>query len=310
MRSIVALMSLLLVAAGCSAQQVIPIRLRRGMPYVRAVIDGKPVIAVVDTGTGGIAVDKGFAETAGLHVGRSLGQALGGGTGDPEVSALQLRSVRVGSIRLHNVSAVAVDLSPLFADTGVPFAALLGYPLFAHHVITIDYPQREMVVRPRADAPTCKAPVRIAGFLDETPIVAARVRFPGSNRSYTAHLIVDTGTTGGAAVVLGGKFLHVEPARRIMRGEPTSEGNGIGGSLAAWHGTLAELKLGSLRFRHVPVALTRGISAFNTGRASGTLGIGLWERGSITLDYAHRWLCIDVPDEGAARAGRAVTPGA
>lgn len=303
MRSALVLLTVLLATGPCSAQQVIHVQLRRGLPYAHAEIDGKHVVVVLDSGTGGVAVDDGFARAAGLHIGRSLGQADGGGSGGQTVRTLQLQSVRFGPVLLRDVPAVAMNLRPLFTDTGVPFAALVGYPLFERRAVTINYPKSEVVTYPKGMSPPCRAPIPISGFVGQAPVVDARIQFFGSPRIYTAHLIVDTGTIGGAAVTLGRRFLHVKTLQPILSQKPVAGGNGTGGKVLSWHTRLDQLDIGSQHFRDVPVGLTNQVGAFNAKQAQGSLGIGLWKSGSITLDYPHKQICIDARAGSPARHG-------
>ncbi len=305
-------LGVLALAAGSTTQaataavrgsgQTMPIQLPKGLTFVPvgASINGKPVRVVLDTGTGGIVVDERFAKAAGLKIGKSLGQAAGAGKGDQSIYSLQLRSVRFGPIHLRHVSAIAANLGPLFADTGKSFAAVLGYQVFEHHVVVINYAKRTLAIYQPDKAPACRSPIPIMEFVGHTPVVAAKVRFQGSNKVYKTHLIVDTGTGGGVAVALGGKFLGVKAVQSIIARKPKVGGNGTGGKVASWKGTLAELDVGGQHFHDVLMGLSKQVKVFNSGQVSGSLGVGMWDKGSLTVDYPHRQLCINVQGKNEA----------
>lgn len=301
-RSAITFALLVLAPMVCGAQTVIPFDLRHGLVYIPAQIDGTPVHVVLDTGTGGIVVDDQHAKKLDLHIGGFVGQAPGGGTGNQAMFSLELSSVRFGPINLRDVSGIAMNLSPLFADAGTSFTALLGYQIFEHHAITIDYAKRKVIVYPPDKPPSCRLPIPITGFVGNTPIVAATVRFAGSPKIYRTHLIVDTGTIGGIAVFLGEPFLHLKAVRQLIARKPVAHGNGTGGKIFSWHGTLTELNVGSQHFRNLPMSLSGQVGAFNTKAAPGSLGVQLWHNGSLTINYPQRKLCIDVPSNTRARS--------
>jgi hypothetical protein len=49
-----------------------------------------------------------------------------------------------------------------------------------------------------------------------------------------------------------------------------------------------------MSFRELEIKLTSEIAAFDAGVIDGTLGVPLWEQGSITFDYPARKLCINI----------------
>ncbi|MGB6611859.1 MAG: hypothetical protein WBE63_19130, partial [Acidobacteriaceae bacterium] len=59
--------------------------------------------------------------------------------------------------------------------------------------------------------------------------------------------------------------------------------------------SMAGLTVGNHHFSNVAIALTHQVGILEKGVADGTLGVPLWQTGSITFDYVHTTVCLDLP---------------
>ncbi len=134
------------LAAGRADTHLAPIELRRAMPFVQVLVDGKgPFTFGIDTGTGTQAlVSPALAETLGLA---KSGEVE---AGDPSGrAARKLPLVKVGRL-----SVAGVEFRDLTAAVYLPSQAegrcdgILGFVLFRDWLLTLDYRGSQLVLAP------------------------------------------------------------------------------------------------------------------------------------------------------------------
>lgn len=117
-------------------------------PLVETYVDGQgPYRFVLDSGAavsalspevsaalGGIA-----ASGAGLDIKDSHGRTQ-------ETLGWRVVDLRLGDAQFDDVSAAVLDMRALSDALGEPLAGILGFPLFANVLLTVDYPRREVSV--------------------------------------------------------------------------------------------------------------------------------------------------------------------
>lgn len=120
----------------------IPFNLKRGVPEVEVVINGKTkALFIIDTGADHVYIDKSFAEKHGLLSGGKMPMRPVTGV-DDKVEAFQifLRSLEIGDLKKNVVSAVTIDISSVVQDTssGLP-DGVLGYSFLRNQPFLLDY---------------------------------------------------------------------------------------------------------------------------------------------------------------------------
>lgn len=288
---------LLVVSIAAVAQQTIPskipFRLRDNVINVQAVIDGKNVSAVLDSGTGGVVVSKSLAGKLGLHLTRSSFQAMGAGKGNQSLFPIKLRTLQFGPLDWHNVTGYAINLHSISTSSGFQVDALLGYPIFRNHAIRINYPKRYVKIYLEGDSPGCGNPIPIE-IVHNVPVVVAKIKVRPHSKVKTVHLVVDLGSRHYN--YLGDKFLRTEPGKSLFaNGHEQVVGDGTGGHAKGVVARFAELDVGTQHFHDVTFALTKQVKAFNLKKVEGSLGVPLWRGGVITFDYPDKQLCIRTP---------------
>ena len=287
------LLALVAPAEGSAHQ---PFTLDDNLIRVRAMIDGKSVTAVLDSGTSQVILNRAAAARLGLDPGAASISALGGGAGAQALRPLLIDSVQFGHLHLEDVHGFAMELTPLSMSAGFTIDALLGGPLFNTKIISVDYPNRRIDVLDSDGSVTCQDPIPIM-IIAGVPVVAVTIRANGATPPTVLHLIIDLGTRHFAAM-LGGSFLDTDAGRELLReARPTQIGTGTGGRINGSVANVRELKIEGQTFPNVQVALTREVKAFEMGAVDGTLGVPLWSSGGITFDYPHQRVCI-VPGLG------------
>lgn len=154
------------VAGGCysptgTAPQVIlpggqirlPVRWVADYPLLETYVDGNgPYRFILDTGAGVSAISPSVVTAEGNVEGGRRIRDSSGRTQD----ALGWREVnlKIGDARFRGVSAAVVDLEALSAAIGHTIDGIAGFPLFSSCLLTLDYRQSYVLVRPgRLDPP-------------------------------------------------------------------------------------------------------------------------------------------------------------
>jgi Aspartyl protease len=110
-------------SSSCVAQQTtVPFQLQDNLIRVPIRLNGQPVEAVLDSGTGGLGIDRSFAASVGLHMGASIGMVPGGGAPEP-MYPVTIDGLDFGPEHMENVSAIAMSLGSLSSSAGSPVRA-------------------------------------------------------------------------------------------------------------------------------------------------------------------------------------------
>src|SRR5262249_31913615 len=133
-----------LVASAASAgtgdggPHVAPVELRRAMPFVQVLVDGKgPYTFGIDTGTGTQAlVAPTLAEKLGLETKGTVQAGDPSGKNPRQLPRGQLRTLSVAGVQSRGVTAAVYQPS----QAEGPCDGILGFPLFKEWLLTLDYP--------------------------------------------------------------------------------------------------------------------------------------------------------------------------
>ena len=267
--------------------------LEDNLVHVTAVLDGKPVSAVLDSGTSQIIVDVQMATRLGIPISASNNTAVGAGRGSQALYPLKLAVLDFKRIVLHDVSASALSLLPFSQSARFHVDAILGGPLFQNHTISVDYPHQTIVLDD--PKPTrCENPLPVE-LISGVPVLKVELQtLPGSPKR-VLHLVVDMGTRHFAAL-LGGKVLDTEDVQQLTRGVTLQQiGTGSGGKSMGRVADVYRMTIGNKVYPGLSVAFTRDVKAFNSGVIDGTLGVPLWKGAVISFDYPHQRVCISTP---------------
>jgi hypothetical protein len=270
------------------------------------VVNGHKVGGALDSGTGTLALDRKFALSLGLRPGKMAGTAAGGGAVAEPVYPVTIARLAFGPERLTHVAGMALNLSRLSAANGFPVDVILGRPAFEQRALRINYPKRRITfLAPGAEA-ACADPIPIR-FAGGVPIVSVTLQATPSARPARLHMIVDLGTRYWAAMV-GGPFLNTAEGRTLEKqGVRAHLGTGTGGRVEGKTVQIAEMVVGKHKFRDLTIGLANHVKAFQLGVADGSLGVPLWDKGTITFDDADHRLCLHVPMKSRMKhAARAV----
>ena len=223
---------------------------------------------LVDTGSSTTLVSPEFAGHYTRHnATRDLPAILvRSATGDTvSLPSVELAALELGGVRFKSVPALVYDCSELSAHFGVKIDGVLGFPLFRHTLLTLDYPQSQLILQSAREKPLL--PGRTIPFNNDRRVPLIPVELEG--RSFIA--LIDTGSDG---------TLHLNPAGLNARFTSNLRPGSTVATLTGDHqqevGRLAQdIMIGDTTFTRPVVELTDEVSS---------LGSALLREFTLTFD--------------------------
>lgn len=256
-----------------------------GLPLVMAGLNGRSVLALIDTGAQVTSIDRSLAEEMALEAALTPPLVALGAGGHRQVAEGVDLTLALGQLGFSRVRAAVVELGPLAEPEIGGVRLVIGQDVLAAVMIDLDLPGRtvrfhrqEAAAWP-ADAVTVPARQRGRGL-------EARVRVEET----VLDLMVDTGSTAGVSLsettarnagLLDGR--EAETSRRIVMG-----GMSTGRVVEARTLTVAGESLG-------PSAVHIYADQTAPGFPRGLLGLGVIGRGRVFIDLAGGRLALAAP---------------
>ena len=118
--------------------------LRHNMPFVQVMVNGKgPFTFSIDTGTGGEAlVTPELIKQLNLPVTGEMQVGDPSGLNPQKTLTVKVQSLSVAGVEFHDVQAVQFRPSPREGQCD----GILGFVLFRKYLLTLDYPQQQLLV--------------------------------------------------------------------------------------------------------------------------------------------------------------------
>jgi hypothetical protein len=253
---------------------------------VKAKANDKDELAfVIDTGATQSVLDKSVAKTLGKCEDSNLTMTTG--SGSVSLSYMTVPSLSLGGLKLKDIHFAVADLAAFSQILGHRPAGLLGANILRRFLITIDYPQKRLIlahpskvdIQEGAIVIPTKPALGMSGVLVDGELDGAKLPF-----------LVDTGAAFNnissklAKPILSGSLLPV-------------------GSLEGLDGR--KVKIGSVRFKGLKIGqLTVKQPIFSvapsdanpsgiiSGGALAILGNPLWSKYCLTVDYKNQRLIL------------------
>lgn len=279
--------ALLLLAAGCATRRPapgpveLPARVTGDLFFVEArQADGVDRLFLVDTGSSTNYVTAEVARALALPEATRGAVEIESAHGIPvRLEAVTLRRIRLGAATFDRVPAAVFDFTALSAHLGVAVDGLLGFPLFADHRLTLDYPRRRLRLAPVATEQE-PAPGALT-FNDDLRVPFVPVQL--GNESFV--VLLDSGSNG--ALNLNPTGLHPRFAVQPRLGPPVAS---LSGDRAPLVGRLADdLRLGSHALQRPVVDLTPNVSS---------LGGGVLRQFAVTFDQRRNLVTLEREEAG------------
>jgi predicted aspartyl protease len=256
----------------------IPFDLVNNHIYVDGEVDGKSVRFMVDTG-GMTLLTPAAARRLGL-TGEGKLVASGPGEQRVDVALAQARQVRVGAATLDTPTFYVIDLGELPAAEGVAFDGLVGYEMFRHFGVQINYADTQLVLTEPAKfvAPTDATEIEF-DFDRLTPIVS------GILDGVPVRLTIDTGSR--VSLTLSSPFVRAHDLVAKYNAACESVlGWGVGGAARMRAVRFGRLQLGELVITNIAGDLFTGTKgALTNPDQAGNLGGGVLKHFTVTFNY-------------------------
>jgi predicted aspartyl protease len=259
----------------------VPFELVRSLIILTATLgDASDLHFLIDTGGDPSAVDLSAARRLGLPLDTTVsGEASGVGGGRVKIYPAKITRLRIGTLDIPEIEALAVDLSSVSRRLGLEVAGILGFSFLQDRIVEIDFPGRRLRLLSDARAyarDAIRVPLKTTED-DRTPLLERVVYVNG--RSLPVSL--DTGSN---------LTLEVFPNARRVLGPALWEAEAKAGSVLGARGEAA--------VRHVEVdsiaigqwkletrAVTLSDRSPDNATRMGNLGSGSLLSFVLTLDY-------------------------
>src|SRR5215813_5942316 len=248
-----------------------------------------PLRFALDTGATHTIINRKW-ETS-LHLRPQGKQQIGGAGGYEEASLIKNVSIKLGDVELVNQTLWSLPLDALFPAGGREIAGIIGYDLFRHFIVDIDFVARQIALY---DPKTFK----YAGSGQSIPLIvqgdgAIYVEASIAVASHTpieGQFVIDTGSN--STLMLAKPF--VDQHRLLESVGPTvpARGGGVGGEIQLVFGRLKSLQIG-------PFAIANPVTAFITvgeiadSGKSGNIGGKLLRRFRVIFDYSGQRMLLE-----------------
>ena len=180
-----AIMLVLIANALVLAQSdiIIPMDLSLSRPVIELSINQQgPYKFIVDTGASLHVIDKGLAERLGLK--ETGKQEVGVPGSDTLIHASQ---VKIHEMQVSGESFSDVDMVVMGLSDMLPVDGVLSYKMFAHHLLTFDYPQQQLIL---ATGELTKGQKNVIPMITNEEILTVAIQ--ANKQTWKAHL--DTGS--------------------------------------------------------------------------------------------------------------------
>lgn len=250
-----------------SVQVTAPMQLVSRKPVIDVMIDGKgPFKFFLDTGAGATVVNRDLADELKLPI---LGDIRIGDPASPQaISANQvgLSRLEIGTAVFSDLVAVSWDRSGLY-QPGAP-RGVLGMPLFATMLLTVDYPRSQVVIS-RGELPPNELDV-VNYKVGEAGLFSVPITIAGVASEAT----LDTGSPSGLS--FPNSFMELLP----LASKPIEVGRGrtVAAEVIIYGAKLnGTVKLGNQNFENLEVRFNDRLKHIN-------IGYGLLNQCAVTID--------------------------
>ncbi|SDA35856.1 retropepsin-like aspartic protease [Sphingomonas sp. NFR15] len=255
--------------------------------FVRTTVNGRSVLAMLDSGASSTVLDRRFAASLGLSAkGDLTGQGAGGST---PYGVIQGVTVKLGDLSWTGGDAVAIDLSAVEKQVGHPLPMVLGGELFRDAVVEIDFKNRRIAFHNPSSyraAPNARAVALTPAGENQAISVLVEGR--------AAKLLFDLGNAGAVDLFPG---FWEQPGFDDNRRTSTTFAGGVGGMSVQKVTMLRTIALGGATFEELPSRLEDRQSslAARSGDLDGNIGMGVLSPFHLVVDFPHHRVLFAPP---------------
>lgn len=239
-------------------------------------VDGRAVVAILDTGVSYSVLSRRFAEQAALKV-RPGGNATAIG-GVVDIGWTPTATVTLGGVTRRGGGLTVATLPAIATGSAQPVDLLVGRDLTGTYALDIDYAARRFRLLPSGRLPFrgASAPLSISRdrlvYVSEISLGGARLR----------PMIVDTGDGSSVTVTATGwRAARLDGIRTT-----TAVSFGLAGAVTSTIGVVPALGMGELLARNVEIRVEPAGGFSESIDAAGRIGSGFLQHYRVLLDPA------------------------
>ena len=252
----------------------LPVRFTRTGFIIRAMIGGRGLDFLLDSGASNIVLDPGVAHQLGIQAQGRTTATIGG---DYDVSRALVPEIGVGALQARNVAVTLGTIDEQVA--GARVVGLLGFDFLASGVPCFDIASKTVTLYPRSAFLS-----QTAGYTPEPMMIDDAVpRIPAAFENTSGWFLLDTGAYA--------TMLYPEYLRKLPSVHLASEREGaiaaVGGIVDTRSYAVNDFALGPLLFRNAVVRVPQQ-STFDFSDYDGIIGRDALSEYDACLDYADR----------------------
>lgn len=249
---------------------------RAAVPTIRAMVAGRPVRALVDSGAQYSVIDRSLFDALGLTQAFDLPLVAYGVGGGAQMGRGVTLDVEAGGMRITGLRAAILSLGPLATEAGLAAPLILGQDVLGETVLDVDAEGRRLRFLPRqghvAPAEVAPIPVRRSrgALTTEVTVEGATIR-----------AVVDTGAS--ALLALG---RDAAENAGLLDGRPSQPSSSIvlGGAIAAQVVRARTITVGDQLYRDVETPIYADVSL--PGFPTALLGMEAFAGRRLVMDLA------------------------
>ncbi|MGN6270001.1 MAG: aspartyl protease family protein [Sphingomonas sp.] len=271
-----------------SAARWVPFTLTPGNQIrFTAMLDGKPVEAILDTGLSYSVLSRDYVRKAKIAVTQRGSATVVGGV--VPIGWAATRTLALGGLTRTGGEIAVADVPALAAGGGETIGLLVGPDLLAGYALDIDYPAHRFRLLPSGRLPFrgVTAPLRTS------PITNVYLTDGRLNGQPLHPLVVDTGD-GSMLTLSHASWRRAEPDPPPMT---SAVSYGLGGTVVTGLAIVPDMQLGDLDAKNIEVRVEPADGFSETIGTEGRIGTGLLQRYRVLLDpHAGRLVFAPGPD--------------
>jgi hypothetical protein len=242
----------------------------------------------LDTGAIRSVIDRRKAQALGLRFEGS--QRVGGAGGTEKAGIVKRLSIKLPGAALLNQTAWALPLESLSAAKGRKIDGILGWELFSHFVVEIDYANRLMhLYEPRNYEYRGSGESIPIMFQDREAYVRAKVVVPG-REPVEGQFVIDTGSS--MTLLLTKSFVGEHKLLKAVGRTIPVRGGGVGGPVRMAMGRLSRLQLGKSAIKS-PLTGFMEVGEIAAPGKAGNIGGRLLRRFRVIFDYSRKRMILE-----------------
>lgn len=259
----------------------VPFVVDEPLPVVHVVANGRPADFIVDTGAD-VALDPAFAERLGVKTANAGNGVFAGGLHAPIQSgmlgSLSLGGATAYDVPVHVIDTHASDLFPKLHIEGI-----VGTTFFERFLVTIDYPENQLILRSRSPNVSAAFQARVAAanatvvpcYLVGDHFIFAQAQV---NAARAGLFLFDSGLAGGGLMPT---TELVTAAALSLNRAAAGTGYGGGGAITSVPFVAGRIAVGSAVQTNVPGIFTP------QGTPFGLFPFAVW--GAISHDFLRHY---------------------